>query len=297
MTMLLRPGRTCDEAIQLLEGVESGSLNDVQNAIPYITPMQQGDMLVYPDYLARQAMSPVLRKYDQWTAAATAELLTVFADRSVTAPLRNGKYGYIISADPAEARTAQLLHAELGEMRTYFRELTNQLREMKERYKRHQGRSLVLDTNDLLHGQNFTKIPWTKLYGEGVVVVVPHVVVDEIDKKSYAQSDKVRRRARTVFRLLEQLLDKIDEKGHATLEDGTPFEVMEDEPEHLRLPNNDDEVVARACALQQAVAPAEVTVITFDNGMRTRAKAWKLKAAKLDEKYRIKDGDEESAVS
>jgi predicted ribonuclease YlaK len=53
------------------------------------------------------------------------------------------------------------------------------------------------------------------------------------------------------------------------------------------MPNNDDEVVARAAFLQQAIAPHAVTVITRDIGMRTRARTRLLKAEKLDDKYLI----------
>jgi hypothetical protein len=285
--MLLKPGRTCDDGLRLLQDVENTGLNDVQNSIPFIRPTMRGNEVVYPDRLQSGTLDPVLRQYDAWTKAAATELMTVFDDLAITAPLRGGRYGLILGADPMAARTAQLLHAELSELRTYFQDLANRLRAIKEHYKRHQGRSLILDTNVLLHGENFTKIPWTKIYGKGAVVVLPHVVIDEIDKKSYAQSDKIRKRGRTVFRELAGLLDELSKAGHATLEDGTPFEVLKDEPGHVRLANCDDEIVARACALQQAVSPSEVTVVTLDNGMRVRAMAWELKASPLEEKYRI----------
>lgn len=117
------------------------------------------------------------------------------------------------------------------------------------------------------------------------MVVIPHVVVDEIDKKSYATSDTIRKRARGVFALLEQTLaEQYD--GHAVA-GGARVEVLLDEPGHVRLPNNDDEIVARACQLKQAIAPTPVTVLTGDNGMRARALAWGLEAGKLPEKYRI----------
>ncbi len=295
--MLLKPGHTCDEAIRLLEDIESLGLNDVRNQIPHLTPLYQGRGNVYPDRLQPGLLDPVLRKYDEWTASAADQLHAVFSDHSVAEPLRGGRYGYIIGGDPAAGRTVQLLNAEVSELSSYLRQLANRLREMKEHYKRYQGLSLILDTNDLLHGENFTKIPWRTLYGKQSVVVLPHVVIDELDKKSYAQSDSVRRRARGVFLRLEGLLDALDESGSATLDDGTPFQVLADIPGHVRQPNCDDEVVARACELQQAVTPDNVLVITLDNGMRVRAKAWSLRARKLDEKYRISDPKTESVAS
>ncbi|GHI25386.1 hypothetical protein Shyd_67570 [Streptomyces hydrogenans] len=60
------------------------------------------------------------------------------------------------------------------------------------------------------------------------------MVVDEIDKKSYATSDTIRRRARGVFALLEQTLTE-QRQGEATA-GGVRIEVLLDEPQHVRLP-------------------------------------------------------------
>jgi rRNA-processing protein FCF1 len=232
-------------------------------------------------------MTATVRKYDEWTGSAAKQMLAVFAELVVMARLRGERYGLIVGGDPASLRTAQLMYAEISELRTFFMDLANELRVTQGHYSARRGRSLVLDTNDLLHYQRLDKIPWVKLYGLGACVVIPHVVVDEIDRKSYAEGEKIRTRARGVYRVLEEMLDEIDAKGFAALFDGSTLEILADEPGHRRLPNNDDEVVARATFLQQAIAPQEVTVITRDIGMRTRARAWKLKAAKLPDKFLI----------
>ncbi|MFE9017980.1 PIN domain-containing protein [Streptomyces sp. NPDC007808] len=167
-------------------------------------------------------------------------------------------------------------------------ELANELRRTQERFTRHLVRTVVLDTNDLLHYMRFDKIPWQRVFGRGTSVMIPHVVLDEIDKKSYETHDtSVRKRARGAFAFLEQTLSQIETVGHAVVNGDTVVDVLLDEPGHVRLPNNDDEIVARACYLQQAVAPSPVTVVTGDNGMRARALSWGLKARVLDEKYKI----------
>ncbi|MET8129318.1 PIN domain-containing protein [Streptomyces sp. NPDC005065] len=284
--MLLRPGKTCDEAIKFLDTLTQQGLNDVQHSIPHVSmgfePTFRGDR-----YELDEKVAHARRAYDQWTLAATTELLAVFADRSVPARMRGERYNSIVHGNFTPSRWTQLLNAELQELRTYFMELANTLRETQERYKHHQVRTVVLDTNDLLHHMRYDKIPWHTVFGKGTVVVIPHVVVDEIDKKSYAASDSVRKRARGVFALLEETLSAIEDEGRAVMTGGTVVEVLLDEPGHVRLPNNDDEIVARACYLQQAIAPTPVTVVTGDNGMRARALAWGLKARRLDEKYNI----------
>ncbi|WP_329351891.1 PIN domain-containing protein [Streptomyces sp. NBC_01261] len=281
--MLLRPSTTCDEATRYLAVLTDQGLTAVQNAVPHLLHGGEEDASVRSEKI--QTLRHTVYQYDQWTLTATTELSEVFADRSIPARMRGERYSNIVYGDFTARRQAQLLNLELQELRTYFLELANKLRQLQEEHKHHRGRTVVLDTNDLLHFSRYDKIPWTNLYGKGAVVVIPHVVVDEIDKKSYATSDTIRKRARGVFALLEQTLaEQYD--GHAVA-GGARVEVLLDEPGHVRLPNNDDEIVARACQLKQAIAPTPVTVLTGDNGMRARALAWGLEAGKLPEKYRI----------
>ncbi|MCX5256805.1 PIN domain-containing protein [Streptomyces canus] len=257
-------------------------LTNVQNAVPHV----RGPMLSDDGW---NNLAQARRRYDEWTLEAGTELLRVFADRSVTGRLRGDRYDAIMHRQFSADRHANLMHTELQELRTYFMELANELRLIQERFSRHRVQTVVLDTNDLLHYMRFDKIPWQRIYGAGTSVMIPHVVIDEIDKKSYNTRDTgVRKRARAVFALLEQVLTQIETDGRAVVNNGeTVVDVLRDEPGHVRLPNNDDEIVARACYLQQAIAPAPVTVVTGDNGMRARALSWGLKARVLDEKYKI----------
>lgn len=276
--MQLRPGVTCDQAIKALDDLVLGSLNDLQNQLPHQNDLE-----------ALGSMPQLATKYDMWTRTAARELAKVFQRGPVTARLRQGRYGHIISHKQDSYGQARLLGTELAELHDYFsNDVANELREIKERFKRHQGRTLVLDCNDLLHYQRFDKIPWTQVYGSGVVVVLPHVITDEMDAKAYnSASEKISKRARGVYRLLEQLQDEIDAQGYAELNDGATLEILSDDPGHQRLPNNDNEAVACAAYLQQALAPGQVTVITRDIGMRSRARTWKLRAEPLPEKFLI----------
>lgn len=284
--MLLKPGTTCDQAIKLLEDLTDQVLNNLQNAVPHHF---DGITVGLPDNW-EQEVNRVVGEYDRWTLQAATNLLDAFVDRSVAARLRGERYSTIVHGQFTHPRRWTLLiNTELHEVRAHFMELANELRRTKDRFTSHQTRTVVLDTNDLLHYMRFDKVPWQRLFGPGTSVMIPHVVIDEIDKKSYDTNDTgVRKRARAVFALLEQILTQIESDGRALINNGaTVVDVLRDEPGHVRLPNNDDEIVARACYLQQAIAPTPVTVITGDNGMRARALAWGLRARVLDEKYKI----------
>ncbi|MEU6243555.1 PIN domain-containing protein [Streptomyces sp. NPDC047024] len=278
---MLRAGTTCTDAIKFLDDdLVGGTLNDVSNRIP--RTMSTGTD-------AQAEMRAVRHRYDEWTWEAAEEINQRFTDREIAGQLRAGRYRAILTAPLDEARL--MMYTELNELREYFRAVANRVRAMQERHGRAgAARYVVLDTNTTLHFMRFDKVSWQKVFGKGTTVVVPHVVVDEIDAKSYQTGDKkISRRARGVFRLLESVLEAGPEGGTAA--DGTPVLIAADEPGHARLPVPDDELVASALRLGQAVAPVEVVVVSRDIGVRTRAAAWKLSARPLPDKYLIEGGD------
>ncbi|MEY9961365.1 PIN domain-containing protein [Streptacidiphilus sp. MAP5-52] len=285
--MLLRPGVTCEQAIKFLDDLTQGGLNDVGTAVPHFAQPLLAE--VEPSKLGGPDMVVTLHKYDQWTAKAALELAEVFADPAVPARLRGERYGHIVHGSLTSYRTALLIHWEVDELRQYFMRLQNQMRQTVEDYRGYRQRVLVVDANTLLHCQRFDKIPWSRVCGKGpATLVIPHVVVEEIDTKSYSEdSAKIRKRARGVYELLGDVLKALTTEGRSALHDGTEVQVLRDDMGHRRLPNNDDEAVARAAHLQQAIAPRQVTVITRDNGMRGKAMTWGLPWDFPPDKYLI----------
>jgi rRNA-processing protein FCF1 len=274
--MLLRSGKTIDEAIQQLDDLVQTGLNDVSNLIPHIGS---------PSF--EQLIVPAVLAYERWTQSTQKQLRAIFRDGPVIDRLRAEKYWIIVGSTQISSQTASMLYAELAELRSYFAEIANDLRVIKARFP--QTSRWVLDTNGLLHYYRLDSIPWRSIYSKDAHIMIPHVVIDEIDSKSYSAGPSIQRRARGVYRMLEQLLEQADEENRIVLRDGTVLEVLADDPDEPRLPNNDDEIVARAVALQQIVYPGKVTVITRDIGMRTRALAQGLTVAKIPDKYLIRE--------
>ncbi len=274
--MLLRSGKTCTDAVRLLDQIAQGDLNDARNGIPRIGS---------PGF--PQLMQAAVTRYEDCTARVIIKLRENFVDLTLANRVRGEKYWLIVASDATSPRTASLMHTELGELSLEFMYAANELRKLQARFAGRVGRCLVVDTNNLLHYQRFDNIPWSTLFRQGAWVVLPHVVLDEIDRKSYEEGSKVRDRARGVYRMLDGLITRIDDQGYATLNDGSACLILLDEPGHRRLPNNDDEIVARAGFLQQALAPGQVTMVTRDIGMRARALALQLRAERLPDNYLI----------
>ncbi|AHH98747.1 PIN domain-containing protein [Kutzneria albida] len=127
---------------------------------------------------------------------------------------------------------------------------------------------------------------------EPIHVLVPIVVVDELDNLKQHSNRYVRWRAGYTLAVLDRVCRSSmgpvrlqDEDFSALNTGGIPrgevtIEVVLDPPGHRRLPINDDEIVARAVALQP-LAAREITLVTYDTGQAMRGRSAGLKVAKL----------------
>lgn len=123
-------------------------------------------------------------------------------------------------------------------------------------------------------------------------IVLPIVVVDELDGLKRSGNRHVRWRAGYTLSVLDRLLTngegpaRLREADFSGIDSGliprgeVLIEVLLDPPNHLRLPINDDEIIDRAAAVQ-TLAGRPVTVITYDTGQSMRARAADLVALKL----------------
>lgn len=116
----------------------------------------------------------------------------------------------------------------------------------------------------------------------GVHLLVPLVVIDELDRLKEASKPQPRWRARHTLAILDGALDK-DGRGVLRPADLTgttapgsirrevTVEVVFDPPGHVRLPLDDDEIVDRALSVQ-GIAGQPVKFLTYDTGQGTRAR-------------------------
>lgn len=139
--------------------------------------------------------------------------------------------------------------------------------------------TLVLDTSFFIeHEQKLEDADFSALAGQdgGVRIAVPMTVVDELDQLKEAKAAAhVRWRARLGLAVLDRLLGEEQAKlGFVEVE------VLPDPPGHIRLPDEDDEIVDRALALH-ALAAGPVQLVTYDTGMALRSKMAGMPCLKL----------------
>jgi PIN domain len=158
------------------------------------------------------------------------------------------------------------------------------------------GHFAVPDTGVFVnHESKIRDIDWAPLLGsrsEPVHLLLPIAVVDELDDLKEHQASHVRWRAGHTLGVLTELfraspdgqpelrprdpidIDKAIPSGPVTIQ------VLLDPPGHVRLPITDDEIIARALAVQPLVG-RPIAILTYDNGMAFRARSGGLRAVQI----------------
>lgn len=127
---------------------------------------------------------------------------------------------------------------------------------------------------------------------EGICIVAPIAVVDELDDLKRHHDRQVRWRAGHSLGVMSQVLAGRELRGRLKEADPVPtagssargevwLRVVFDPPGHIRLPLADDEIIDRTLALQ-AITGREVAFLTYDNGQDYRARAAGLESKKFD---------------
>lgn len=234
--------------------------------------------------------------YRQWSVNTASALRYVLRPGDVDRLVLTPRHCALHALDPAaHLGAAGLVQLELDTAQDALADAVAALDRLLARRSAHRGALVVADTNVYLHHpEPFERIDWSGLLPgldhTGVHLLVPLVVVDELDRQKQGQSGKpvvrsgkelARTRARTTIRTLEHLFT--DPDAIATVRpEPSPVraELLVDPPGHVRLPSADAEIVDTARAAQD-IYGSPVTVVARDTGMVFRARAAGLMAVRL----------------
>jgi rRNA-processing protein FCF1 len=268
--MRLRHGVTVEQAIKAL----SERISDSQQAS------------------AHNASNPDTKRqvYLNWVDTTQRHLRTIFSDAELEDSLLERGYWHICDISMHPALLSRLIDEELvyqvgypgipGDLGGRLGEVVTGLR-AQARLASREGRICVLDTNALLHYTRFDQLDWAgRLHMASVRLVVPLVVVDELDGKKYARRGEFQQRARELLTLIDSYVTAAPPDGYSEVRDGVTVEVLPDEPGHLRISSNDQEILDR-CEFLNQVTGSPVMLITGDSGMRMNAQARGINVLKL----------------
>jgi PIN domain len=192
---------------------------------------------------------------------------------------------------------AWLVDAELDQRVSIFEEARDDLAAQIDRWSRYNWEYVVPDTSLFIqHPQKVEELDLSEhlgLRGQGVHLLVPIAVVDELDGLKQHGDKQVRWRARHTLQVLDQVLpdpNGVGELrpahfspvfvGHGIPRGEVTVEIVTDPVGHARLPITDDEIIDRTLAFQ-VLAGQRVTMITYDTGQSTRARVAGLKVVKI----------------
>jgi hypothetical protein len=207
-------------------------------------------------------------------------------DDGASAGLFSERYKLIRAMDAQTPRPMPLVEGEVDRQMTVLTSLITSLEAVKQLQER-TGTTVILDTNCLMHFQRLDTVPWREVLGieEDVRIVLPVMVIDELDNKKYTGSDTMAGRASKAIKMLRAYSKDLRPGCAAALPDGnTTLEVWLDEPGHQRKTNPDAELFDRAVLLQRVLGQP-VTIVSGDFGMQLRAEGHGLQQTQMPDKY------------
>jgi hypothetical protein len=277
MLVTPRPGVNLDNLIQNLRTVHA----EASNLRGSVAPTAQVYLL---DYLG-------------WANRAARTLGYQIRDTDLASLVLNKRYELLLSgfgtmSSPlveAQRVVRDLVGLELDERAKDLDAAIKTLQSQVQRWL-NVGDLVVLDTNfyvehpDELKDADLAAITAARTPGSMMHVLVPMLVVDELDRLK--RDNQARSRARITLKMLDEVFKRVSKENPMGLlrqEDNTTgpdglvglgritMELLFDPPEHVRLPDNDAEIVDRAVAVQ-SVAGKPVTMVTYDKNMSLRAR-------------------------
>lgn len=228
----------------------------------------------------RSDLSDPWTNYLGWVDNCERQGRSLFADPALIAGLHTDRYWHMWQPG---VHWAKLIAAEIDVQVERLGAIADRLRSYR-LLRARAGRLAVVDTNVLLHYQRMDMIDWFDVVSvRPVRVVVPHVVLDELDDKRYS-GDNIKRRARSAVVPFEEMRPALESEGFARLPVGeATVEFLVDEPNHQRQDSPDEEIVDRARFLQ--AIGCDVVLVTADLGMRARAVVRRVPVVEMPSKF------------
>ncbi|MCT9932430.1 PIN domain-containing protein [Planotetraspora sp. A-T 1434] len=266
--MRIKAGRT-------LEGAEK----DLQYAIDQITDARSG-----------QPHEELWLTYLRAVGNALPLLAQSFAEPDLAASLLTPTYWQIFQGSATPSNLTQATSREAATQLKVLEAAKQELGKVKALAAR-PGLPVVVDTNILVWWAQPGDIDWRGVLAEqgieaaAVRLVVPIVVIDELDRQKYGDGVLAQRAAKAI-RYLDRRLTGSDPGAAVPLAKSATLEVAIDSVRDRAAMDADWRILMCAADLDQLHPEAGTRVLTNDTNMRLRALHLGLKTLALPEKYR-----------
>lgn len=240
---------------------------------------------------AGSGLGRLLNDHLTWVEDAELRLRNLFRQPHVWQELYTDRYWHLRPlADGRDIRSTPLITNEATWQRDRLQAIRDQLSRDRDLLNLPDNiLAVVPDTSVFMHYKFYDDIDWPKELGvKAVRLVVPHLVIDELDSLS-ARSNLDSDRARSVIKSLQELrgTDPPTKSIPVPKRKNVDLQILPDPPGHARRSNNDDEILARAEYLAAFVGEEHICVVAGDYGMRLQATARGLACFQLRDQLRL----------
>ena len=230
--------------------------------------------------------------YLMWCEEAESQLRSLFTDAQAADRLLSERYWHLRAMQEDAPRPFAVVSQEVDVQVAALEALEQRLRIQHAAFSVPPETCVAIpDTNILLHYSRLDQIDWPPLVGSKQVrLVLPLIVIDELDVKSYASHGRVADRAKAVLRSLQRLRANAAPEQPVSIRGQTELQIFVDPPGHVRSSNSDGELLDRAEHLH-ALTGGHVLVATADYGMQLRAQSRGLRWLRPPDNLRLdRDG-------
>jgi rRNA-processing protein FCF1 len=221
--------------------------------------------------------------YVAWVDQAYATLGSHFADGGLAEGMFSERYWQIVQLGDYSVLMFELVRRE---MQVQIGRLTKTIERLQafKVFAGREGHIVVPDTSAFIQGVYFTDFDWSGGLGLSgrIRIIVPIVVVEEIDKLKSFDRGRNRDRARSVSKRLREVMRTVPAGDAAALRSGVSIEVFIDDEWHQRRTNNDGEIIEQALTLRDLM-DREILLVCVDAAMEFRAREHGLKVAAMPE--------------
>jgi len=212
------------------------------------------------------------RQLDGWGSLVESKLRSSFGIVATMAFINTQRYMLIQAMDPSENAMKGAVYAEMTSQAKRLEEIAEHVERKIAIFKAAPGRIVVPDTTAVLRMRPLTVLDLTKITGgEEARLVLPLRVVEELDAKKYGKDATFRNVVRNLLPKIENLLDGAGGPV-AQVTSKLTIEILLPPGPRRRIDDADGEILDVCLQLRQFTGQ-EVTVLTLDTAMRTRARA------------------------
>ena len=262
-----------------------GTLDQSIDALKMVVNNANAVLDGWPATLRQNRLETAKDAYLRWVDDATMSINNYLSEEGLTGNLRAHAYWHIYDLSANDPRPYPLVEHEIRLQQRLLNAVIARLETLRAFVNR-PGSIVVPDTSAFLQGRDFKEFDWSgalDIRPLPIRLVVPVLVIEELEKVKTFERGDGRHVARRVLKDLRSILGTAPPGGSAGLRTNVTIEALVDDDRHVRLDNHDGEIIDQAIEIQE-ITGRPVTLVSLDLPMDLRARLRNVRVATIPEK-------------